>query len=278
MRIFPYMLIAPAVILVLIFRFIPLIMVAVLSLFETDFMTTEFVGFANYAKFFATPELYQTIGTTFLYVLVITPCVVAITFTAAVISQPFGNRGQHLTRLVFFIPGLAPGLIMATVWRWFFHWDGPINWFVLKFSEERIVFFSDRWLSVLPISVMTIFGSLGMGVIIFTASLKSIPRELFDVASLDGATRRQTVRYVVIPALMPVLVLVTVVVAASTFNLWGQIYMLAPYPYAASLQYAAFYEGFLYGRFGMSAAIMIIQMVVIVGLIIAQARARKWQF
>jgi ABC-type sugar transport system permease subunit len=274
----PYILIAPAIVLCVMFRLAPLLMVAGLSFFETDFITTTFVGLGNYRDFFTNPELYTPVINTFLYPLFIVPGVVLISFYIAASAQFFKKAGQHLIRLIIYIPSLITGVVLATMYKWVFHYDGVINWIVGKLGGESILFFNDRMSSILPIAAIMIFAGLGLPVLLYMASLQAIPKEHYDVAEIEGASRWQTKRYVMFPAILPTALLVSLLTTMGAMCSWGYIYMLAPYQYAANLQYKIFYEGFMYGRFGIASAMSLISFVMMIGVILAQIRIKKWSF
>ena len=273
----PYLLIAPAVILCFIFRVVPLLLVAGLSAFETNFITTAYVGFENYLQMFGDGEFWVSVGNTFLYVICTAPPLIFLALYVASSAMFFKERNQHLTKILVYIPSLISGVIMATIYRWIYHYDGPINWLVMKMGLERLMFFSSRWASVLPISAMMIIGGLGMPVIFFMAAMKAVPHEYFDIARLEGATSRQIRRMIVIPCIAHTVALLSIMIAAGQLQTWGEIYMLAPYPYAASMQYSIFHEGFLYGRFGPASARSVIMLIIVTVFILVQRKAQKWR-
>ena len=272
----PYLLIAPAILFCVIFRALPLAIVGALSFWETDFMDWEYVGFSNYTQIFTT-DLWQPIPNTFLYVALCVPLTVGLALGVSLMAQHVGKARQHTIRFLFYLPSLVSGVIIATIFRWAFDYDGPVNWLLMKLGGARVIWFADRLTTILPISAIQSLLGTGVFVIMFMAALKAIPVEHYEAANIEGASRRQIRRMVMIPQILPTIGLVTIMVSAGTLQMFGWIYMLAPYKYAATIMYSIFHEGFLYGRFGVAAAYSVLLMVLTAVMIILQRRARRWR-
>jgi len=272
----PYLLIAPAIAFCVIFRALPLVVVGGLSFWKTDFMEWEFAGWENYAKIFTT-DLWQPIPNTAWYVILIVPATVLTSLFIALIAQHVSARRQHVIRFLFYLPSLVSGMVISMLWKWVFHYDGVVNWFAMRMGFERVIWFSDRITSVVPISFIQVLTGTGFYVIIFMAALKAIPVEHYDAARVEGATRGQIRRRVMIPQILPTVGLATMMITAMSLQMFGWVYMLAPYPYAATMMYTIFHEGFLYGRFGVASAYSVLLMAITVGVIYAQRRIKRWR-
>lgn len=266
----PYVLIAPAIIFVLLFRALPLTMTAGFSMFTSNFLEITWAGFANYAHIFTDADLLLPIGNTWLYVLGIVPATLFLAISIAVLAVRAKPKTQTWVRFVFYVPSLVSGVVIATVWRWIFHYDGIVNWI---FGKE-VMWFSTRLLSVAPISFIQTVTSCGLYVIILIAAFKAIPAEHYEAATIEGASRGQVRRIVMVPQVAPTIALVAVISSAASLQMFGWVWMLAPYPYAATMMFTVYREGFLYGRFGVAAAYSMILMALTVGLVLAQRRLR----
>jgi len=266
-------LLSPALLFAFVFRGLPLAMAGALSLFETNFLATRWVGFANYVTIFGTPDLRSPILNTGWYVLGIVPAMLIVSLLIAMVAARMPVGAQHTIRFVFYIPALASGIVLATVWRWIFHYDGIVNWI---FGRE-VMWFSTRLLSVAPISFIDVFGGCGFYVLVFIAVLRSVPIDYYDAAQVEGASASQVRRWILLPHIAPTVGVLSILLISGTLQIWGWIYMLAPYPYASTIMYALYREGFMYGRFGLSAAYSVILLVITVGVVIAQRRLQTWQ-
>ena len=271
----PYLLIAPAIILCLVFRALPVLIVGALSFWETDFMDWQFVGFGNYVKIFTT-ELWQPIPNTLWYVVLIVPATIALALSVALVAQHAKQTRKHILRMMFYIPSLVSGMVVSMLWRWVFHYDGVVNWALLQLGFERIGFFEDRLTSILPISGIQTISSVGFYIIIFMAALQAIPDEHYDAAHIEGATRGQIRRYILVPQIVGTVGLTVMMVTAASLQMFGWVYWLAPYPYAATMLYTVFHEGFLYGRFGVASAYSVILVAITVTAIFLQRKVKRW--
>lgn len=267
------LLLAPALAFALVFRALPLLMAGALSLFKTNFLETTFVAFQNYGTIFGTPELAWPIANTAWYVLGIVPGTLVLSLLVAMVAARAPVRSQHWIRFIFYVPALASGVVIASIWRWIFHYDGIANWL---FGAE-VMWFSTRLLSVAPISAMQIVGGCGLYVLVFVAALRSVPRDHYDVAAIEGASAGQVRRWILLPHIAPTVALAAILLTVGTLQIWAQVYILAPYPYASTLMFAMYREGFLYGRFGVSAAYSVILLTITIGVIIVQRRLQAWR-
>lgn len=272
----PYLLIAPALLFCLLWRVLPLLLVAGLSFYETDWITTSWAGLANYRRILTDTELSLAIPNTLWYLIGIVPATVGLALLVASSARREPERVQHVVRFTVYLPALVSGIVMATVWRWVFAWDGPINSLLLGLGGERVIWFATRLTAIGPISFIETVSGLGYFVIVLMAALQAVPPEHFDIATLEGASRAQVRRYVMIPAIAPTVAVVTMLKVGAALQIFGWVYMLAPYPYAATMMYATYREAFLYGRFGTGAAFSVILMVVTVAAIALQRRASRW--
>jgi len=191
---------------------------------------SSFIGLANYAAAFASPQVSAAAGRTVLYAFVVVTCELVLGISIALLFDNFGERSV-LFRTLFGLPLMISALVAGLLWKfllsdnigivnWLLHWAGllgdpaAVSWL----SDTRIVIFSvmiaDIWLT-------TSFVTL-----VIYAGLQSVPPELIDAARIDGATYIQRVRHVILPLLRPVIAVVLVirgVDAAKTFDvIWIQ--------------------------------------------------------
>lgn len=266
-------LLAPGLLFAFVFRGLPLALAAALSLFETNFLETRWVGFENYSTIFGTTDLLSPILNTGWYILGIVPAMLIVSLLIAMVAARMPVGAQHTIRFVLYIPSLASGIVIATVWRWIFHYDGIVNWI---FGRE-VMWFATRLLSVAPISFIEVFGGCGFYVLVFIATLRSVPVDYYDAARVEGASASQVRRWILLPHIMPTVGVMSILLIAGTLQIWGWIYMLAPYPYASTIMYALYREGFMYGRFGVSAAYSVILMAITIAVVYAQRKVQAWQ-
>ncbi len=151
-----------------------------------------FVGLGNYRGLLHDAIFWKVNFNTFLYAILSLPAGLLLALILALLLN-VKIRGQSIYRTLIFLPSLVPAVASAMIWLWLFNSKlGLIN-FVLRSMgmKEPPGWLTDvHW--ALPSLVLISFWGIGNTVIIFLAGLQDVPKELFEAADLDGATRIQT--------------------------------------------------------------------------------------
>jgi inositol-phosphate transport system permease protein len=206
---------SPAVLLVLIFFFIPAILLFIISL--TDLASHNFsdpwtfIGLENYRRLFSDKFLPKILGNTFKYV-ALTLCFfnVGLALVLALLTSHINRQAGFFFRVVWLLPRITPSVVYIVMWRRFVQTPpyGIINWFLGMFGVEH----QPYWLTETPwLWVIMVNGFVGasFGLIIFTSAIESIPKDLFTAAKVDGASSWQIVRDITLPLLRWPLLFVT---------------------------------------------------------------------
>jgi len=148
--------------------------------------------------------------------------------------------GRNIFRGIYFAPWVLSVSVVGLLWWWIFQSSGGlINYYLADintFFREHLAsthfqLTIPRWLSTQPwawisILVATVWWTLGFNMIILLAALQDISEELYEAASLDGATRWQTFTRITLPLLQPVLLFVVTITIIASFNLFGQPFIM----------------------------------------------------
>ena len=280
-----YGFLAPALVLIFIFFFIPV--VASLALSFTDFdiyavgdpSNTRWVGLRNYAQLLDTPLFWQALRNTFYFALVGGPLSIGVSLAAALLLNHRLVRFKTLFRTVYFAPFVTTLVAVAIVWRYLYHTRyGLLNWGLGIFGLGPIDWLGDpRW-AMPAIILMTVWKSFGYNMLIFIAGLQAIPEELYEAARIDGATAMQRFRHVTLPQLAPTLVFVTVITMIGFFQLFVEPYVMTmggPLRSTTSIVLLMYEEGFRWWRMGHAAAVAFILFVVILAATLLQLALQK---
>lgn len=260
----PYLFLAPALTMMGIFIFYPI--VNVLALSTTDYnlaFQNNYVGFRNFEKLLTLdfrelpegqslrsvipaghgelgrlrisnstyvlsarePDFWKALRNSFYY-LVATPIIVMLSIIVAVIvNQPL--RAIGFFRAGYYIPAITSVVAVGLMWRTLYQQDGVLNQFLLLLGLDRIGWLTrPEW--VLPsVIIVTIWRGVGFYMVIFLAGLQSIPFELYEAAAIDGANRWQQHYYITIPGLRPSIAFVSVVSAISALRAFDEAYVIA---------------------------------------------------
>lgn len=179
-----------------------------------------FVGLANFQQIFncqnfLNPNTCQedlfwrgAYNTVYFVFFLVSGMVLISLLTAVVLNRT--RRGRGFFRSVFFYPVLLSPVVVALIWKWILQRDGLFNAALVGLGFERILFFLNANWAILWVILISIWAQMGFYTLILLAGLQSIPTELYEAASMDGAGRSQSFRRITLPLLMPTLLVVSV--------------------------------------------------------------------
>ena len=273
------LLLVPAIIFFL-FSFVwPIIMVVRLSLFDTNYIASTFIGLGNFANAFQDKYFIKSFFNAFVFVIFVVPATILIITSITLFLMDFNKRVQAVSRFVIYVPALASGYIVALLWKWFLLRDGLVNHALSFVNIEPISWLFLPWAARVALSAIEIVSGLGVLVVLLSASLHAIPTELRDAALIDGATNRQYKRFIVLPLLVPTILLASLLETIGVMKIWSTIYILTPEGgpdgSTASPVYEIFLTAFHYGKHGYGAAKGILLMIVIAAIILIKQRIEK---
>ncbi|MEV6970875.1 sugar ABC transporter permease [Hamadaea sp. NPDC051192] len=188
---------------------LPMIFSLVLSFTDyellDDWSQVQFVGLANYKHMFTEdPHYWHSVAVTLRYALIAVPLKLAAALGVALLLRR-DRKGNGLFRGLFYLPSLLGGSVaLALVWLAMFSRDGAFNAFLGIFGIEGKPWVNDPDWSLSTLIVLAVW-QFGAPMVIFLAGLKQIPIELYEAASVDGASRLRQFWHITLPMLSPVL-------------------------------------------------------------------------
>lgn len=234
----------------------------------------KWVGLANYRRMFNDPLVGQAVLTTLKFIVFgVVPTVVIALGLAMLINVRFRLVG--VVRSLYLIPAAMSFAASAVVWRYIFL-DGP-GYGVVDYVISRFGVTPPDWLAsetwALPaLDIITIWLSLPAATILYLAALQRIPDSLIEAAALDGAGPARRVRYIIWPGVRYMTVLVAIVALLSftngSFDLVNILTKGDPLYATQTLVYYIFVTSFSYGFFGYAAALSVLQVALIGGILV----------
>jgi len=270
------LLILPAALLFVYSFAVPLVMVVRLSLFTVKDGIEVFVGFSNYLRAFQDSLFWLSYANVFWFVLLIAPLGIGIPYSIALFLQRFTRPVQSAGRFICYVPSLASGLVIALLWKWLLARGGLINEMLTYIGLPVVAWIGSPIPAKIAIAMISLSGGGGMFVILFTAVIYSIPKELREAAIVDGATDRQYRRLVLRPLLMPTVLLALLLTIVGVMQMWSEIYVIFPTggPYGSCLTpvYDIFMTAFIYSRPNYGAAKGVILLIAIAAVVAIQRK------
>ena len=265
------------------FTAVPLVAALLLGLTEWDIISPpKFVGIANLKTILLEDAIFrQASRVTITYALMAVPLNVLLGFTLAVLLNS-KVPGANTFRAVYYLPSVLPLVATALLWTWVLNPEfGLINYLLSLVGIKGPGWLTDEnW--ALPSIVLMNLTFIGPTVIILLAGLQRIPLELSEAAQLDGANRWQSLRFVTIPYMSPVIFFTIIININNSFQTFTQAYVMTNGgPGRSTLFYLLYLynHAFRYFRMGYANALALILFVAIIIFTIIQFRAsRLWVY
>lgn len=202
----PYILVAPALAIILVVVFLPVVNALLMSFQNYDLRrpaAIRFVGLRNYLAVLADPLFWRALWKTVLWVGIGVGCQFLFGFILALLlNRDFFGRG--LVRSISLIPWVTPGVLIGLMWRWIFDGNyGVLNDILLRLGliQDKLPFLA-REETAFPLVILTIvWQGIPFFALMLLAGLQGIPEELYDAADVDGASPLQKLFNVTIPSL-----------------------------------------------------------------------------
>lgn len=231
----------------------------------------EWVGLKNFQEALSDPLLGKAFFNTFRYGLIVVPGVTILGFLFAL----FVNQrwpGYLFARFAFYAPNVVSATVIGLVWVWMLDTQfGIVN----QYLGLRIPWLTSTDWALTGVSIASIWWDLGLAFVLFLASLQEIDPEVKEAAMIDGASRWQSVRYVILPLVRPVLSLVITLQVISTLRIFSQVHVMTnggPASASSSVIHYIYNFGIIKFRLGYASAIALMLFVVILVITIVHRR------
>ncbi len=253
---------------------------AVVLLSMTDWQfgarTMNFIGLGNYVELFNDRVFWISLRNTLLYVAITVPVSVALGLGTALLIEARGS-GQGFYRTVFFLPVTATLIAMAVVWEFLFHPNvGLVNLLLALAGIRSVHWLNNSATALYALCAIGVWQSIGFNTVLFLAGLKSIPRDLYEAAAVDGADDPwERFRRVTWPMLGPTLMFVLIIMAIRSFQVFDSVAVLTaggPTKSTEVLLYTMYREGFAYFRSGYASGVAVIFLAFVLALTLLQTK------
>jgi len=272
--------VAPFVLTFGVFGMIPL--VSSLAMSFTDLrardirnpFNVDFVGFANFITVLTDESFLHALRNTLLFVVIGVPATMFIALVLAVLLNSLSRRVATFFRVGYYMPVITTIVAVAIVWRLMYQDTGVINTILGWIGISGPNWLSDPHTALLAITVMAIWRNIGGSMVIFLAGLQSIPSEINEAASIDGADARQKFFRVTIPMMMPTILLNTILITTGYMQFFDEPFVMTnggPLDSTTSIALQV-YNQFKYGNYSVGAAGAYVLFVLVGILAIVQFR------
>ena len=277
-----FILILPWLIGFLVFKAYPFISSLYYSFTDWNlFKGGSWIGIQNYVTAFTTAKNLKVLRVTFIYAFMTVPLKLMFALFIAYILN-FKIKGVGLFRTAYYIPSILGGsMAIAVLWRAMFKNDGVINRILTILGLQNVNFLADKTWALFIICLLRVW-QFGSAMVLFLAALKGVPDDLYEAASIDGASSARQFTSITLPMISPVIFYNLVTQLVQAFQEFNGPYIITqggPRNSTTLISLIVYNSAFKEYKVGMASAMAWIMFVIVMVLtMVAFTPQRKWVY
>lgn len=235
----------------------------------------EFIGLQNFALQWESAIFRRAFFNTIVYTAIATVFKILLGLgLALLLNQRF--YGRRMVRATLLLPWIVPTVLSTMAWLWMFDSNlSSVNWVLrnLGLIKRNIPWLTEPTMALTSIIIVNVWRGIPFFAITLLAGLQTVPQELYDAASIDGAGVYQRLRKITIPLIMPILFIISIVSIISTFSDVQVVYALTkggPNNTTHVLATLSYRVGLNNGKLGQGAAIALHMLPFLLGLVMLE--------
>lgn len=270
-----YLFIGPFVILAAIFMIYPIIQGFITSFYNTKWGGNVFVGFKNYIKIFTDDVYLLAIRNSLLYVITVVPLLIIIGVWVAGSIFDKIPRYVSFVRVCLYIPVIASMVVMSIIWRYILDSQtGLVKYFSMLLGTDGINLLATRKSAIILVIFILFTMNIGQSVLLYVADMLSIPKELIEAATIDGASRTALFRHILISLTKPTSIFVFITQTSSVLKVFIVIQLLTkggPNNGTTSMMYLLYQEAFEKSNTGAACALGVLMFMISLVLVLVRS-------
>ena len=281
----PYLFIAPALLILILFSLIPITIAFVISFTDlnlkglADWSSINFIGLENYTTLLTDTVFHKAVFNTLFYVVIGVPLVIITSLGIALLINYGKNLIFTVFRAVYFMPAITNIIAVAVVWGFLYNTEyGLFNYVLSLVDVDKVPWLEQPVLAKLSLIVLAVWKGIGINMIIFLAALQGIPNSYYEAARIDGAKRWQVLVYITIPLLRYSIFFVTVTTLIGWLQFFEEPFIMTkggPLDGTVSMALFIYQRGFQFSEFGYAAAGSFVLFIVIIIVTLLQFKLKK---
>jgi ABC-type sugar transport system permease subunit len=278
-----YLLLSPALALYIAFIGIPLVGIVVISFVQWDLISPpHWVGLSNYRAVGHDHQLGQTLSNTFFFTIMTTALHIVLGMALAIAVTAVRSRAVRFwARTAIVTPFLMSAGVVALMWSYLMaDTTGPLNYYLTKLGLHPPNWLASGTWSLPSLVIIDVWATLGFTFIIFLVGLQSIPAELYEAASIDGAGAFTRFRRITLPMLSPATFIASATAFIGAFEIftWPLIDTNGgPGVATQTILLYIYRDAFQNYQFGYTAVVSLINVAILVSFVVVMGLlARRW--
>ncbi len=274
-----YFFVFPSLLMFLIFSLYPMLDSIILSFQRLKLTGREWIGLENYARLLDESAFFTILTNTFLFALWIVPIGVLLSLTMAALIFRLPAAAQTFFKSAFYLPVVTSGVVLSVVWLYLYDPAfGLLNFLLGKIGIDPVLWLADPRFSLVSLVIMYHASHWGGSIILLTASMGGIPKELYEAASIEGASIFRQLISITVPLLKPALTYVSILGTIASLQIFTEIFVMTrggPNYATTNLVFSIYEYGFIRFDFGRASAVAVILLVITISLAVVQFRALR---
>lgn len=250
----------------LVFFLIPVAGAFVLAFLDYRPTRVSFVGLDNFRRVFQDPLMGVALRNTAIFTVGVVLFWLGKALLIAYLLDPLSKRLQTFYKSVFYLPSVTSGVIISLIWLWIFNPTfGLLNAMLRTVGLESVAWLGNPNTALAALIGMQVIMGGGSSIVLLSAAMARIPREMYEVAILDGASRGVVFTHVIVPLIRPVLLYLVVTGTINTFQVFESIYVMTqggPQFATITVVYRIYQTAFQQFQIGLASAQAIVLFVI----------------
>jgi len=271
-----YWFVLPYVIFFLAFVAYPLCFSLILVFHRWNIVTPmEWIGLKNFGRLMHDPLFFKAFANTLTFLLIHIPLQIVVALACAMMLNR-NIRMRGFFRSVYFLPVVVSGVAVTILWQQLYAYDyGVLNTLLRSLGMQPVPWLIDASWAMPSIAIMATWKNVGIYIVLFLAGLQNIPGELYEAASLDGASAAKRFWHITLPMLNPTIVVIVVLSTIGGFSLFIEPYVLTgggPMQVTLSGMLYIYNQAFTFGHMGYAATLGFVFALIILLVVLLQRR------
>lgn len=268
---FRFLILAPALIIVALLTIYPIVSVLYTSLHKYSYIqgTKSFVGFKNFVRLLNNKFFLISLKNTFEFAILSTFAELVLGLGLALLFRE-KFWGRKLVLPIVIMPMLLSTMVICATWKVLYHYDyGLFNYLLGILRLEPIKWLTNKTLVMKSVVFVEIWQWTPLSFLILLAGLQSIPREFYEAAKVDGASRSRIFRHITLPLLRHHVLLVILLRSIDTFRVFDKVYALTgggPGNATETISLYIYREGFNYFHIDRASAASVIMLLIVTAI------------
>ncbi|MBK8459000.1 MAG: sugar ABC transporter permease [Micropruina sp.] len=265
----------PAGILMLVFLLIPIGLTFLLAFTNARLISpvpAKFIGVDNFIRLFESSTFWKSLTNTIVFAVVIVPVQSGLALILAVLVNA-KVRGTNIFRTIYFLPVVTSMVVVSMLWMFMYQQEGLINSVLARLGIIGPDWLGDPNTALFALIIMSAWQAMGFHMVIWLSGLQTISGDLYEAASLDGASPWQQFWNVTWPGLKQTRTFILITITISAFSLFTQVNIMTqggPLDSTSTVVFQAVRTGFQQQQTGYASAISLVFFVLVLAVSLVQ--------